>query len=163
MQHRPDHHRRSIRLKDYDYKQTGAYFVTICTQHRACLLGAVMGGQMQLNDAGQVVQRTWDQLPSRLSDIGVDAFIIMPNHLHGIILVGAQFIAPGASQYRAAAAPEGAINRAPTLGGIIRAFKGVSTRLIRQTSNPKFTWQRNYYEHVIRSEILKPHTSIYPR
>src|SRR3990170_4947791 len=87
-------HRRSIRLKGYDYAQPGAYFVTIVTQDRACLFGAVADEEMQLNNAGQIAKAAWDELPARFPSVRLDAFIVMPNHVHGIIMVGAQFIAP---------------------------------------------------------------------
>jgi putative transposase len=91
----PDkHHRRSIRLKSYDYSRAGAYFVTICTHGRECLFGEVMDGAMRLNDAGQSVQAEWVRLPERFQTIELDEFVIMPNHLHGIILVGAGFSQP---------------------------------------------------------------------
>ena len=150
----PDkHHRRSIRLKGYDYRQAGAYFVTICTKNRACWFGAVADGEMQLNDAGRAAQASWDELPIRFPNLRLDVFVVMPNHIHGIIIVGAQFIAPGnSSPSRSDGARQGAMNRAPTLGEIVRTFKAVSTRVIRQTIIPDFAWQRNYYEHVIRDE-----------
>ncbi len=86
------HHRRSIRLQGYDYTQPGAYFVTICTQARACLFGAVADGEMQLNNSGQIAQAAWDTLPARFPSIRLDVVVVMPNHVHGIIMVGAQFI-----------------------------------------------------------------------
>lgn len=142
------HHRRSIRLKGFDYGQPGAYFVTICAQNRECHFGAVADGQIRLNEAGQIIQAAWGELPSRFSNIAVDAFVVMPNHIHGIVLVGAQFIAPSDPQGKNL----GAMNRAPTLGEMVRSFKATSTRLIRGTGNANFAWQRNYYEHVIRDE-----------
>lgn len=82
----PDkHHRRSIRLKHYDYSTSGHYFVTICIQNRACLLGNIVAGQMQLNDAGRMVKQSWIDLPNRFPHIALDKFIVMPNHFHGII------------------------------------------------------------------------------
>ncbi|MBE0468422.1 MAG: transposase, partial [Methyloprofundus sp.] len=83
------HNRRSIRLKGYDYSQAGAYFVTICTQNRDCLFGEIIEGEMVLNDAGKMVQTIWDQIPPHYPGIGIDAFIAMPNHIHGIVIVGA--------------------------------------------------------------------------
>jgi len=80
-------HLRSIRLRDYDYKQSGAYFVTMVTQNRACLFGDVLDGQLRLNDAGQMIQAIWDQLPEHYPNVETDAFVIMPNHVHGIIVV----------------------------------------------------------------------------
>ena len=143
------HHRRSIRLKGYDYAQEGVYFVTVCTQTRACLFGAVADGEMQLNNAGEIAKAAWDDMPARFPSVRLDAFIVMPNHVHGIIIVGAQFIAPsdgfdGTNQ--------GVMNYAPTLGDMVRAYKAASTRLIRQAGTPAFAWQRTYYEHVVRDE-----------
>ena len=89
MQYDPDiHHRRSVRLKGYDYSQEGAYFVTICTQNRACFFGAAADGEMQLNNAGEIAKATWNEFPARFPSLGLDAFVVMPNHIHGIIMVG---------------------------------------------------------------------------
>ncbi len=84
------HHRRSIRLKGYDYAQAGAYFVTVCTQDRACIFGDVVDGVMYPNDAGRMVQTVWDELSVFYPDVDTDGFVVMPNHIHGIVvLVGA--------------------------------------------------------------------------
>ena len=121
MKYDPDkHHRRSIRLKGYDYAGPGAYFVTICTQDRACFFGAVADGEMQLNNSGQIAKAAWDELPARFPSVRLDAFIVMPNHVHGIIMVGAQFIAPSDGF---GATNQGVMNHAPTLGEIVRAYK----------------------------------------
>ena len=89
------HRRRSIRLKHYDYSQMGAYFVTICTHARTCVFGDVVDGAMVLNDAGKMVRDEWCRLPERFAHLLPDVFVVMPNHLHGIISnVGARFIAP---------------------------------------------------------------------
>ena len=81
------HHRRSIRLPEYDYSQPGAYFVTICTQNRLCLFGDVVNAEMVLNDAGRMVEAEWRALPERFLQVESDEFIVMPNHLHGIIII----------------------------------------------------------------------------
>ena len=94
------------------------------------------------------MQAVWGELPSRFSNMTLDVFVVMPNHVHGIILIGAQFIAPSAAPQKS----PGAMNRAPTLGQIVRTYKASSTRHIRVTANANFAWQRNYYEHVIRDE-----------
>lgn len=96
MTYNPDkHHRRSIRLKGYNYSQAGAYFVTACVKDRECLFGDIVDGEMQLNDAGEMVKFVWNELPNRFSDIYLDEFIIMPNHIHGIInFVGAVLALP---------------------------------------------------------------------
>ncbi len=88
MPYDPDiHHRRSIRLKGYDYAQAGACFVTLCGQHRERLFGDILGGEMTLNEAGQMVQTVWEGLPGRFPVVVLDAFAIMPNHLHGVIVI----------------------------------------------------------------------------
>ena len=81
------HRRRSIRLRGYDYTQPGAYFVTMCTQNRECLLGEIENGQVRLNDAGQMIARWWNELNRKFPTIKTDVSVIMPNHLHGIIVL----------------------------------------------------------------------------
>jgi len=81
------HHRLSIRLKGYDYAQAGAYFVTICTQNRQCLFGDIVDGEMRLNANGREVQALWNELPNRFARLELDAFAVMPNHVHGIIVI----------------------------------------------------------------------------
>jgi len=154
IQYNPEnHHRRSIRLAGYNYKQSGAYFVTIVTQNRTCLLGDITAGEIVLSDTGQIAQASWNGLSSRFPVVSLDFFVVMPNHIHGIIIVGAPLIAPNSTPHNNVSIfREGAMNRAPTLGEIVRAYKAASARMIRQTVNPDFAWQRNYYEHIIRGE-----------
>jgi REP element-mobilizing transposase RayT len=132
------HHRRSIRLKNYDYSQPGAYFVTICTERRQCFFGQIIAGEMRLSDVGQNVQKLWSTIPERFPNVEIDHYIIMPNHLHGIIVLN-----PG----------EDSKNSITTLGLILRRFKALTTRTIRTTSETQFEWQRNYHERIIRNEI----------
>jgi putative transposase len=84
---RNKHHRRSIRLPGYDYASTGAYFVTICVRGGECLLGEVVDGEMQLNDWGQIANESWEWLAEQYSYVSLDAWVIMPNHIHGIIVI----------------------------------------------------------------------------
>jgi REP element-mobilizing transposase RayT len=162
----PDrHHRRSIRLKGYDYSLAGAYFVTISTQDHVCVFGAVVEGIMCLNEAGRMVSTEWDALPARFPGVGVDAFVVMPNHIHGIMvfatrvsvgapLVGAQDFTPNrATDNRATT------RVAPTLGDVVGAYKSrvtvEYTRGVKTKGWPPFRrrlWQRNFYEHIIRNE-----------
>ena len=161
------HHRRSIRLKGYDYHQPGAYFVTICTQDRACLFGDAVEGEIQLNDAGRMVHDVWNELPNHYPGIAIDAFVVMPNHIHGImILVGADpRVCPNAGQPPVGVGPRAYPGQpqgvAPTLGlpDVVHRFKTMTTR--RYTDGAKQLgwepfrgrlWQRNYYEHIIRNE-----------
>lgn len=167
----PNHHRRSIRLKDYDYSLAGAYFITICTQNRECLFGDIKNGETISNEAGRMVQSAWDKLPNRFPT-EPDECVVMPNHIHGIIvLVGAPLV--GARQgdekneLRVGAPLVGAqidekqVGTRPTLtlGDVIGAFKSITTNEyihgIKEKGWPPFSnrlWQRNYYEHIIRNE-----------
>ncbi|MEO1400515.1 MAG: transposase [Cyanobacteria bacterium J06635_1] len=140
----PDkHHRRSIRLQGYNYASPGNYFVTICLQNRACLLGDIIANQMQFNDAGQMVHDSWTALPKRFPQIDLDAFVVMPNHFHSIITL----------QNTGGVIPMQDVG----LGNIVGAFKSNTTRLYiagvhRHGWEPfqKRLWQRNYYEHIVR-------------
>jgi REP element-mobilizing transposase RayT len=140
--------RGSIRLKDYDYSQAGGYFVTLVTHQRRCVFGEVVDGNVQLSAAGRVVNEIWRGLSKWFANASADLFVVMPNHVHVIVAVGARFIAPDEPSDRQA----GSINYAPTLGQIIRTVKAASTHRIRQTSQLEMVWQRNYYDHVIRDE-----------
>jgi len=89
------HHRRSIRLKGYDYTQAGAYFVTICTQGRECLFGQVVEGKMRVNPFGEIVVWAWNDLPNHNPHVELDAFVVMPNHVHGIVLIVDDLVGAG--------------------------------------------------------------------
>ena len=152
--------RRSIRLKGYDYAQQGAYFITVCTQRRASLFGEIIDNKMQPNEAGDMVVEEWDALSMRYRGVHLDAFALMPNHIHAVLFlapeenVGAGLVpAPGSVTCNV-----GATTRvAPTLGDVIGAFKSITTvryaRGVETRGWPRFSqrlWQRNYYEHVVR-------------
>ncbi len=153
--------RHSIRLPNYDYSQPGAYFVTIVTWHRECLFGEVVDGEMKLNKFGLVAKEQWEKLPKRFPNIELGAFVIMPNHAHGnIVIVTGRGTAEnlndsGGESSRRAPTREGF--QKPVKGSIptiVRSYKSaVSYRinLIRGTQDIP-VWQRNYYEHVIRNE-----------
>jgi putative transposase len=146
------HHRHSIRLQGYDYTEPGAYFVTICTHDRVCSLGTVMGGQMQLNDWGRMVAECWVALPVHFVYVTLDEWVVMPNHMHGIVVITDSVV--GARQSRAPTVEQ---IRHPLPGSnptIIRSFKSVVTKrinLLRGTTAPP-VWQRNYYEHIAQDE-----------
>ncbi len=155
------HHRHSIRLKDYNYSQSGAYFVTICIRHHESILGKINDGKMSLYDAGQIVKSVWEELPNHYNNVELDTFVIMPNHVHGIIMLGDSPDAGAGLKpalNKKAYKPERAgLKPAPTKHGIpeiIRAFKTFSSRKINQIRGTIGTpfWQRNYYEHIIRDE-----------
>ena len=146
------HHRRSIRLRGYDYAQSGAYFITIVTQNRACLFGHMADGKMVLNDAGMAAQNCWLEIPNHYPNVTLDEFVIMPNHVHGIIVinVGANNHSPKqnhspiqSSQFR---------SPSQTIGSIVRGFKIGVTKWFRQNTDVYDVWQRNYYEHIVRND-----------
>jgi putative transposase len=118
MKHDPQiHHRRTIRLREYDYSTIGAYFVTICTHGRECLFDEVTGGEMHLNDIGRLVEHVWLKLPEWFPHVALDEFVVMPNHFHGIIcIVGAPLAAPcSESQEKSGGVKDkGAVSSSPT-------------------------------------------------
>ncbi len=153
------HHRRSIRLKGYDYSQAGAYFVTMVTQGRACLFGDVVNGVVVLNDLGKIVQKWWDDLPIHFPNIETGAFVVMPNHVHGVIIIvhdGRGAVpAPGFDLHATPGREDPAPTKQPTLGQIVAYFKYQSTKEINALDGTGVItniWQRNYYERIVRNE-----------
>jgi putative transposase len=163
------HHRHSIRLPNYDYSQPGAYYVTIVAWHRECLFGEVVNREMRLNKVGQIVHWEWEELPKRLRYVEIGAFVVMPNHFHGILIFHET---AGATRQRITNALSSKVPlpnmivdgkdgsplpRGPqpgSLGTLMAQFKSrVTKRLWKIPSlNRKPIWQRNYYEHIIRNE-----------
>jgi putative transposase len=140
------HCRRSIRLPGYDYSQPGAYFVTICTYNRELSL--------QADQVKEAVRSVWLGLPPRFPRVVLDEFVIMPNHVHGIVLLAPTPAAQDTASGEGAANGKGAPSGAPRLGQVIRAFKSLAAieanRILGSSGQP--SWQRNYYEHVIRDD-----------
>jgi len=150
------HHRRSIRLKEYDYSQPGLYYITICTYNRELLFGNIFNNKIFLNNAGIMVKKFWCEIPLHFPITKLDEYIIMPNHIHGIIkiienddkTVGGQnfdpLLHPPKNQFQKI------IPR--SIGSIIRGFKTGVTKWFRNNTEIHPIWQRNYYEHIIRNE-----------
>ena len=176
MQYNPEiHHRHSIRLKNYDYSRAGMYFITICVQHKQSLFGKIENGKMILNDAGKMIEKWWEKLPAKFSNIKLNTYTIMPNHFHAIVeiienddkIVGANpCVCPNLRDYqntheydknkiqgRHAGLP------LQKLHLILQWFKTMTTNeYIHGTKTfgwkqfYKKLWQRNYFEHIIRNE-----------
>lgn len=181
MQYNPEtHHRRSIRLKGYDYSQEGMYFITICVQDHECIFGEIVQQIMILNDAGKIAEQCWLSIPEHFPNAILHEYVVMPNHIHGIIeitgIVGANHHSPvnnmdtmdivGANHHspinemdkmdivRAknfspqpiAQPPQPFRSPSRTIGSIIRGFKIGVTKWFDQS-----IWQRDYYEHILRS------------
>ena len=107
------HHRRSIRLQNYDYSQAGAYFVTICVQERVCLFGDVVDGAMQVGNIGRIISVCWAEISDHFPTVDLDAFVIMPNHVHGIIVLRNNVASAVGEGNR-----DGRGNLAPTAAGV---------------------------------------------
>ena len=137
------HQRRSIRLRNYDYATTGAYFVTICVHNHESRLGTIANDVMMVNETGAEIDRWWQELPTKFPSVELDAYVIMPNHMHGIIaLLG-----------------DSAPTHTPTLGDVVGWFKTMTTnayiRGVKAARWPRFDkyfWQRNYWDHIIRDD-----------
>ncbi|MDH3944096.1 MAG: hypothetical protein OEV06_08395 [Anaerolineae bacterium] len=147
----PKHNRQSTRLKGFDYTLPGAYFITILTFKRQMLFGEVSGGEMRLNEIGEIVHQEWLVTEKIRPYVSLDSFIIMPNHLHGIIFIQ-DVEATGRSPLPNTSQPHGPTPK--SLGAIIAGFKSAATRSInvrRQTPGHP-VWHRNYYDRIIQDE-----------
>ena len=151
MKYNPDvHHRHSIRLKDYDYSNGGMYYITICTQNRECILSEIVGAdsisaQLTLTNVGEMINNVYLNLENQFKNIKLHDYIIMPNHIHGIVEI--------------CASERADMESAPTANKIIQTFKRYTTieyiKGVKQGIYKPFNkriWQRNYYEHIIRNE-----------
>ena len=162
--------RRAMRLRDYDYSQPGAYFVTICVQHRKCLFGTITDGKMRLNEIGQIVLECWNHISQHFPSVELGESVIMPNHFHGIISWGlsetrypqpiVEARSPRSSENEQSSYPSKNTSTrrgevpSPALSKIVAYFKYQSTKHINQHHNTPGTriWQRNYYDHIIRDD-----------
>ena len=162
MKDGPDtHHRRSIRLPGYDYSQPGAYYVTVCAHEKKHLFGEIIEGEMKPNQHAEVVRRVWEGLTRRYPAVQVDAFVVMPNHIHGVIVVGAVrephevgaiHELPQGEYQRAVHEPP--LRRRMLLPIVLGYFKMQTSKRINEMRDTPGApvWQRNYYEHVVRNE-----------
>ena len=160
MTYRADkHHRRSIRLAGYDYSQSGAYFITLCMQNRECRFGEIINGSVRLNDAGNIACQCWKDIPAHFPCVVCDVFVIMPNHVHGILFIEDSVGADDVRAKNISPLPPLSLPLPPlphgtskTIGSIVRGFKIGVTKWMRQSTPVQNIWQRNYYEHIIRND-----------
>jgi REP element-mobilizing transposase RayT len=160
MTYNPDiHHRNSVRLRSYDYRSAGAYFVTICTFQKEAILAEIVDGVAHLKAPGEIVQDEWLKSAEIRPEIELDKFIIMPNHLHGIVFindsVGAHGMRPESGGFEMRAHSRAPLHRgAKSLGSFIAGFKSACTKRINESRNTAGVpvWQRNYHERIIRNE-----------
>jgi REP element-mobilizing transposase RayT len=133
--------RKQNRLKTFDYSKAGYYFVTICVEDRLCRFGEVVNGEMVLNDLGKIVQKCWFDLPNHYQNSKLDEHTVMPNHFHGILIIEPVGEGFKPSPTKTHGLPE-----------IIRGFKTFSSRKINDLKQSHFSWQRSYYDHIIRDD-----------
>jgi putative transposase len=160
------HHRKTIRLRNYDYSQKGIYFVTICCRNKESLFGKIINELMIFNDMGKIADQYWQEIPQHYPNVYLDEYIIMPNHIHGILIIEQQAV--GANDHSpydhfpkklslsqhcwANNYPPLRYGTSKTIGAIIRGYKIGVTKWFRKNTNNYLVWQRNYYEHIIRNE-----------
>ena len=161
------HHRKSVRLKEYDYSKPNAYFITICTYNKECIFGAIINGEMQLNAYGKIVENEWLKTPTIRPYVLLDKYIIMPNHFHGIIIIDGVAMCRDTAPVSPRAIEEVAKSRIPhiptfeqfgrptshSIPTIIRSFKAATTKQIHeiQKTHRQAVWQPRFYEHIIRN------------
>jgi len=133
--------RRSPRIAHYDYSSPGTYFVTICTHERACLFGNFARGEMVLTDIGRIVDDCWSEIPQHHTAVALDLYVVMPNHLHGLLSI---------TPPRGTETPQ----TTPNLNAIVGSFKSAATRRVNASrATPGVNlWQRAYYDHAVRTE-----------
>ena len=163
----PEHlGRRSIRLKGYDYTRAGGYFVTVVTFQQECLFGEIGNGEMRINALGRIVVECWRAIPEHFPNADVDAFVVMPNHVHGIVFIhendGRTVASPSAVRAQHAAPLHAPLHeplrgmtqnvKPGSLGAIVRSFKSAVTRRAGRELDSANIWQRNYYEHIVRND-----------
>lgn len=155
------HNRHSIRLPGYDYTRPGAYFLTILAHKKEHLFGNVIKGVVQLSPVGEIVQEQWQKIPTHFPDVLLDAFVIMPNHIHGILVIteGAASMGKGkafdlGSSHKSNALPIRLGSQPGSIPAVLQNFKSITSRKINKLLNsPRSTiWHRNYYEYIIRDE-----------
>ena len=151
--------RKSIRLKGYNYANENFYYITICVKEKRCDLGRIHGGIMELSDIGKITDLFWKEIPSHFPNTILDEYIIMPNHLHGIIQLNPHSTNVGVEYIQPDIQPDIPQNESTfqnvqknSIPSIIRSFKAAVTRWCNKNKCEYFQWQRNYYEHIIRTE-----------
>jgi putative transposase len=172
----------SIRLKNWDYGSAGFYFVTICARNRECFFGDVIDGKVVLSDAGKLVAEEWQKTPTIRQTVELDEWVVMPNHVHGIVVIKGNEaglnvsdlsihntrsftnIKPDSDPADMNAGRETRHRRVSTkvqlqagsLGAIVNQFKSVCTKHIRKSGHELFDWHPRFYDHIIRSDkVLK--------
>ena len=148
---------KSIRLKDFNYASNGAYYVTICTKDRKHYFGEIVNGEMKLSGIGVITKQCWSEIPQHFNNVRLDEFVIMPNHVHGIIIIDTnnnditnhcrRDVACNVSTIMYNISP-----KSKSLSTTIRSFKSAVSNRCNKNGYHHFTWQPRFYEHVVRNE-----------
>jgi len=156
------HNRRYMRLHGWDYSSPGCYFVTICVKNKECFLADIVGGKVVPNEYGKIVESRWLWLSNQYRYVELDAFVVMPNHVHGMIKITGSTVGTGRDLSlpmlpTLPTQPTPPTTQLPTikiksLSEIIGAFKTTSSKYIHLAGFLNFFWQRSFYERIIRSE-----------
>ena len=151
----------SARLKGWDYRNPGYYFVTICTKNRAQYFGQVTNGQMHLSAAGEIAAQCWREIPIHHPNVELDEFVVMPNHMHGIVVIhehvetlrgGVETLHDGGETLHATSLQSIISPKAGSLSVIIRSYKSAVTKSAGLNGFKEFAWQARFYDHIIRDE-----------
>jgi putative transposase len=144
----------SARLRDWDYGSRGWYFVTICTQNRAAIFGEIVSGEVRLSPVGRVAESGLRALPLHYDNVQVDSFVVMPNHVHAIVMIdGDHCFSPNAKR-RSPPASGFVSPRAGSLSAIIRSFKAGVTRRCREVGLRHVIWQARFHDHLLRGDAV---------
>jgi REP element-mobilizing transposase RayT len=140
--------RKPNRLKNFDYSSFGYYYVTICTKNRECWFGEIINGEMILNEIGEIIKQCWLDIPKHFLNVFLDEYVIMPNHVHGILIINQNNVG---NAYMRSLQNNWKYRTKMLLSMIIHEFKSAASRQIRQIKS-SFRWQKSFYDHIIRNE-----------
>ncbi|MEE9508728.1 MAG: transposase [Anaerolineales bacterium] len=151
-----NHQRKTLRLAGWDYKSSGWYFVTIGTKSKENFFGEVVGGKVEYSPIGTIASDYWGNIPKHVPTIELDDFVVMSNHLHGIIIIPPKFVATLNVKKAPLDFPAGQktsiIPKPKSLSSIIRSYKSAVTRWARSNGYQYFAWQPRFYDHIIRDD-----------
>lgn len=162
---RPD--RKQNRLGGFDYSRDALYFVTSCVQDKACVFGEVVNEEMQLNGYGRIAERQWHWLSEQYPYVILHAFVVIPNHIHGILEID-RGVVVGTGRDLSALRPKDEaemlalpLQKIKSLSELMGVYKTTTSRLIRADGLSKFTWQRSFHDHIIRNDKAYTHIKDY--
>ena len=142
-----------MRLRGWDYSSPGCYFITICVKNKECFLADMVDGKVIPNEFGKIVESRWLWLKGQYPYVNVDAFVVMPNHVHGLLIITNGYVVTGRDLSLPMISTQPTRGKIKSLSDIIGAFKTTSSKEIHLAGFHNFFWQRSFYEKIIRSEV----------